>query len=215
MKYKVLITATAMSLAAPALAAEVITFNTNPSITFSYGIGNNYDPANAAVLSTSEPMSELATRAHIFQEKAAPSDASGVYSFALGSAVSFDYSFKNFMSGQYTLINLKTGQSFTTGLFQLGNAVVQDSQRLSFGFINGPSSNSLGFNSAIDDTYQINIIGNNSSGSHTDTIFAKLGAGVGAVPEPTTWALMLAGFGAIGCAMRRRQKVTTRVTYVA
>lgn len=30
--------------------------------------------------------------------------------------------------------------------------------------------------------------------------------GVGAVPEPSTWALMLLGFGAIGAAMRRRPK---------
>ncbi|NTZ43936.1 PEP-CTERM sorting domain-containing protein, partial [Altererythrobacter sp. SALINAS58] len=27
---------------------------------------------------------------------------------------------------------------------------------------------------------------------------------IGAVPEPTTWAMMLFGFGAIGFAMRRR-----------
>ena len=34
-----------------------------------------------------------------------------------------------------------------------------------------------------------------------------------AVPEPATWAMMLMGFGAIGFAMRRRQKLTTRVSY--
>lgn len=30
--------------------------------------------------------------------------------------------------------------------------------------------------------------------------------GAGAVPEPTTWAMMLAGFGAIGGMLRRRKK---------
>nr|WP_240047570.1 PEPxxWA-CTERM sorting domain-containing protein [Sphingomonas panacisoli] len=35
----------------------------------------------------------------------------------------------------------------------------------------------------------------------------------GAVPEPATWAMMLAGFGAIGFAMRRRPKVATRVRF--
>ncbi len=32
------------------------------------------------------------------------------------------------------------------------------------------------------------------------------GTPVGAVPEPTTWAMMLLGFGGIGVAMRRRRK---------
>jgi len=30
-------------------------------------------------------------------------------------------------------------------------------------------------------------------------------AGVGAVPEPTTWALMIMGFGAVGAMIRRRR----------
>ncbi|MBB6124472.1 PEPxxWA-CTERM sorting domain-containing protein [Sphingobium subterraneum] len=33
------------------------------------------------------------------------------------------------------------------------------------------------------------------------------GISTAAVPEPTTWAMMLAGFGAMGVAMRRRRKV--------
>jgi len=31
--------------------------------------------------------------------------------------------------------------------------------------------------------------------------------GIGAVPEPATWAMMIAGFGAVGLAMRRRRTV--------
>lgn len=34
-----------------------------------------------------------------------------------------------------------------------------------------------------------------------------------AVPEPATWALMMIGFGAVGFAMRRHAKVTTRVRF--
>ena len=33
------------------------------------------------------------------------------------------------------------------------------------------------------------------------------------VPEPATWAMMIVGFGAIGFTMRRRQKVTPRITF--
>ena len=34
-----------------------------------------------------------------------------------------------------------------------------------------------------------------------------------AVPEPATWAMMLFGFGGFGYAMRRRQKVGTRIRF--
>lgn len=38
----------------------------------------------------------------------------------------------------------------------------------------------------------------------------RLGAAVsGAVPEPSTWAMMLLGFGAVGVSLRRRRKVFT------
>lgn len=36
----------------------------------------------------------------------------------------------------------------------------------------------------------------------------------GAVPEPATWAMLVAGFGVIGFAMRRRENQTTRVSFV-
>ncbi len=35
----------------------------------------------------------------------------------------------------------------------------------------------------------------------------------GAVPEPSTWALMILGFGLMGYGLRRRQKVKTSVSY--
>lgn len=35
----------------------------------------------------------------------------------------------------------------------------------------------------------------------------------GAVPEPSTWAMMLVGFGAIGFAMRRKRNAQARVTF--
>jgi hypothetical protein len=37
--------------------------------------------------------------------------------------------------------------------------------------------------------------------------------GMTAVPEPATWAMMISGLGLIGYAMRRRPKVTTRVSF--
>ena len=43
-----------------------------------------------------------------------------------------------------------------------------------------------------------------------DVRFASL---AGAAPEPGTWAMMIVGFGLAGYALRRRQKVTTRVSF--
>ena len=40
-------------------------------------------------------------------------------------------------------------------------------------------------------------------------------AATGAVPEPATWAMTILGMGAVGFAMRRRQKVATRVAYAS
>jgi hypothetical protein len=41
-----------------------------------------------------------------------------------------------------------------------------------------------------------------------------ISAVAGAVPEPATWAMMLAGFGGIGFALRRRSNVRMSVSYV-
>jgi hypothetical protein len=50
----------------------------------------------------------------------------------------------------------------------------------------------------------------NGTSSVADTWLVRGGNG-GGVPEPATWALLIAGFGMVGGAMRRRQSV--RVTY--
>lgn len=35
----------------------------------------------------------------------------------------------------------------------------------------------------------------------------------GAIPEPSTWAMLILGFGAVGATMRRRQRQTARVSF--
>jgi hypothetical protein len=52
--------------------------------------------------------------------------------------------------------------------------------------------------------YSINTIGGlNGSNAYERLVFTAFG---GAVPEPSTWAMMLLGFGAIGFSMRRRRR---------
>ena len=82
----------------------------------------------------------------------------------------------------------------------------------------GPTQPIFGvFGSADYDVYQLNnslaLGGTDLILSGTHPAIAVYGAGVsvstvGAVPEPTSWALMLLGFGAIGYAMRRRTRTT-------
>jgi hypothetical protein len=88
------------------------------------------------------------------------------------------------------------------------NAGLQNSQQLSFGFLNGnfPALfGDLNFDANVDNTYRLDL----TSGSNTVTAFAQIGAGApAAVPEPATWAMMLFGFGAVGFQMRRKRTAT-------
>lgn len=68
---------------------------------------------------------------------------------------------------------------------------------------------------ALDTTF-ISTIGTSvSTTSRSALVYAKFVATpvVAAVPETATWAMMLAGFGMIGFAARRRKSVKTTVTF--
>jgi PEP-CTERM motif len=61
----------------------------------------------------------------------------------------------------------------------------------------------------INDIRGISIWNDDSGGIGFDNLkFDVRSTGGGAVPEPAAWAMMLAGFGLIGAAMRRRRTVT-------
>jgi hypothetical protein len=197
----------AIAAATPA-AAEVTTYNSNPSGGFQYGSGNDYSPANATVLTDGD--NELAVRFHEYHQ-AAPASSDGLYIFNLGTDLSYDFSIGGDTSGSnITLTNLLTNQSVTydplcpiTGAcflndnYTSSDGDIQNSQRLSFAQFIG-----LGFDPNVNDTYRIDL----TAGGNTVTSFAQLGAGVPAVPEPATWAMMLLGFGGIGVAARRRRR---------
>ena len=213
MKTLILIAAAALLTASPALA-QVTTFNSAPTGGFQYGSGNNYSPANATVLTNGN--NELAVRFHQTGQ-VAPASVAGVYTFALGtSPISFDFSIGNVVAStafdtsgaNIFLTSLLTGQTVSYNPFFFGNdntttasVDVQNSARLNFGFLFGSN-----FNANVDNTYRIDL----TAGGNTVTSFAQIGAGaVAAVPEPTTWAMMLMGFGAMGFALRRRKRVAS------
>jgi PEP-CTERM motif-containing protein len=196
------LSATAL-VASPAMATDTVTYNSAPTDSFIYGSGNDYVPANSAVL-TSE-FTELALRFHQTFVAAPASDGSGVYSFALGTdPMSFDWGIDGFSDGALiTLVNLATNAKFSYNPFFDGNDntgsatdgdLAQNSFRLNWA--------GIGFDPAVNDTYSATL----TAGGHSLTAYAKLGTGapVPGVPEPATWAMMLLGFGAVGFAMRRK-----------
>lgn len=208
-----LVVFTALAITAAPAAAQ--SFDANPTVAFTYGTGNDYTPANAVVLTnapTGQTTGELAVRAHVPTVAANSTGGTGTYLFALGSAVSFDFSAfgTNAAGSSITITNLLTGSdaTFLAALLSSANtsAAIQGSQQLGFGFLNGSVDplQDIDFNNMVNSTFRIDLTGNNQ----TVTAFAQLGAGgVAAVPEPATWAMMLMGFGAMGVTLRRRKRV--------
>jgi hypothetical protein len=203
--------ASAMVIGATAAqAADTIQYNSAPADTFYYGNGNDYSPANAAVLTT-DAGDQLSLRLHKTFETAPASDANGVYSFALGTEpMSFDWGIDaglvagGSVDALITLTNLGTGQFLSYDPF----FILNDDE-----YANGSAENSfrldwagIGFDPNVNDTYQVNLTYTDANqGVHSLDVFAKLGTG--AVPEPATWAMMMLGLGMVGGAMRRRRRL--------
>ena len=219
MKRVILVASAVAAVTTPAFAATPV-YNSAPAVGFHYGAGNDYSPANAAVLRTGSdllPEQELSLRFHQTGEKAPASDANGVYSFALGTQpISFDWGLTSYTGNivpdfaLITVTNVGTGQTVSynpffpgNDNFKIGQQTAQNSARLNFGFLLGS-----GFTPNVDSTYRVNL----AYAQDSISIDAVIGAGAGtAVPEPATWAMMIGGFGLLGAAARRR--VRTSVTY--
>jgi hypothetical protein len=118
------------------------------------------------------------------------------------SAGDFD---QTFTSGVYDVINGKVDFGFTVAssifynLMQMGDNTLDRSASVDFG-----NTLKIVAVSGFDSVGQAVTI-TSATGSNG---FAYQVASAGAVPEPTTWALMLAGFGMVGHALRRRPRVS-------
>ena len=209
---KIVITAAfaAAVIATPALAQV---YNSAPADGFNYGSGNNYTPANAAVLTTTG--GELSLRFHVTFQDAPASDNNGVYSFALGTTpISYDWGIDGNQDGALlTLTNILTGATVSYDPLYAGNDnytsatdtdLAQNSNRLNY-------LSALGFDPNVNDTYSATL----TSGGQSLTVYAKLGSGAPAVPEPATWALMLVGFAGVGFQMRRSRKRAAPLMQIA
>jgi hypothetical protein len=189
--------------------------NGTPTGGFTYGTGNNYNPANTVVFQSGDPTTasgaELALRWHLRGAVAPAAVGNGVYVFALGTnPLSFDWSLIGSQNNALiTLTNIGTGAFVSYNPFFPGNdnttnvsGAFQNSANTSFAFLSG-----LGFNPNVNDTYRATFSANGNS----VTAFAQFGTG--AVPEPATWLMMIFGFGIVGFGLRTSKRHTVKVTY--
>lgn len=200
--------ATAVAFAGAAAQAATTVYNSTPADGWFYGNGNDYAPANTAVLTTDEG-DQLYLRAHI-RTVVAPASTGDTYSFATGPAtiINFDWGFDTpSLAGVMALITIsKYGVgSFSYNPFvftpdnEQENGSTQNSYRLNWtppGF----------FTPNVDSSYKVTLAVNGlSGGDQALDIRVKVGAGATVVPEPATWAMMIMGFGAAGAVLRRRR----------
>lgn len=107
--------------------------------------------------------------------------------------------------------NANAGTYVTTGLtgmtYQSLGLPLDNAQMLGFDISGNTGRGYFNFGS---DLYGINLA------TGAPTLLGNIGAGslvglaAGAVPEPQSWAMMIAGFGLVGAAMRRRRPVPAR-----
>lgn len=129
------------------------------------------------------------------------------YNFTTTSAatVTVDYSIGDSNSNSYNYDNYICVSSVTCQYFS-PNSTGQ------FTF-NAPSGNiSISASDYYNDQISTSGPGVTSVSGARNNVFAF---SIGAVPEPTTWAMMVLGFGLIGFGLRRRQQPVATVTFAA
>jgi hypothetical protein len=184
-----------------------------------YGAGNDGSPQHFTVNTAGGV--EIALRSHIYQQLGT-TPVGNTYVIPLGNVFSFDYSvnpgsvdFSNVIAS-LTVTNLGNGNSFTFDPSSplLGNAHsgtgYQNSERINFAFLG------QGYDANLNDTFNIALTLTGVPGvrslSVRNFVLVGAGRGGGAVPEPTTWAMMILGLGGVGATLRRSRKTSAAAT---
>jgi hypothetical protein len=106
------------------------------------------------------------------------------------------------------------GGSFITQAYLGGNAIGGNGAGFTFGDSTGTFA-SYALPTVVMDRLTINLNqgGNTNFAGGLDNLTLTPTVTVPSVPEPAAWALMLAGFGAIGVSMRQGKRPVTRIKY--
>lgn len=220
---KVLISAVAtVTLVMGAGAAQAATlYDANvfepPGVHYGSGNANGHWTIN-------NDAAEFGLRAHE-RYQPAQTPVGNIYTIGLGKEASFDFSLiwasvlplENF-SSLITIKNVGTGGSASFDPEAIpDNSVIdisdelysfQNSEFLGFGFLNGGAGiGDIDYDKNTNSTYLITWTGQASSfAPRTVEIVLNQGTGfTSAIPEPSTWALMIIGFGGVGAMLRRKR----------
>jgi hypothetical protein len=217
--------ATVLALAASSAQAQTVD-NANlapPGVYF--GTGNDGLPQEFTV--NTEGGVEIALRSKISGSQAGQIVPVGnTYFIPLGDTFNFDYSVNPDVGAtdislanavqSLTITNEANGASFTydpsSALF--GNSTnaadpggYQNSEKASFGFLG------LGYNPNLNDTFNVVLTLSDVPNVGTMSVSNIVQVGTGfAVPEPTTWALMIMGVAGVGASLRRARKASPAAT---
>lgn len=143
-----------------------------------------------------------------------------LYVIPIGNAFNFDYSINPDVGGSevslasvtalLTVTNLANGHTFSYDPFNpvFGNATnpaapgaIQNSEKISFGFLG------MGYDPNLNDTFNITLTLTGLPGGDVASVsnVVQVGSGL-ALPEPTTWAMLIVGFAGVGASLRRARK---------
>jgi hypothetical protein len=207
-----------VAIAAASSAHASIAFNQDlaaPGVYF--GTGNGVSPQQFTVNTAGGV--EIALRSKISGIHPQVVPTGNTYLIPLGSFFNFDYSVNPNVGGPQvsfagvtaliTVTNLANGNvgSFNPSLIPdnatspLAPGGYQNSEKISFGFLG------QGYNPNLNDTFNIvfTLTGVPVVGTMSVSNIVQVGSGF-AVPEPTTWAMMILGLGGVGATMRRARK---------